>query len=88
MNAATSIWHQAVDEIKSGAKVKALETTAYAQGMSQAQKDHSDGYRDAQRVLAGKQPIKALDAEVTPSYKTGWDKALEEALAVLGAEAI
>lgn len=56
-----------------------LERRSYTQGMTQDRKDELDGERDALRVLAGKDPIRRLDAPVTAGYRRGWEAAVEAA---------
>lgn len=49
----------------------------YTQGQSLPDRDKADGARDAERVIAGLDPIKGLEETVTPAYRQGWEATVQ-----------
>jgi hypothetical protein len=58
-------------------KTDRMSRRAHSQGMTQEQKDLEDGARDAERVIAGLDPIRDKQEVVTPAYRQGWMATVE-----------
>lgn len=77
----TSEWHTLVAGVKAGEiqPDPAARANTYAQGATDAQKDYSDGERDAARVMAGDEPLRDPQSAASKHYQAGWRAAVDAA---------